>query len=75
MTSVPVSMIHVIKAYRFSVVVIVTRLRAGRLDVRVPLGAEMFLFSKMSTPGLWPPMQPTIQWVQGFFPVGKAAGV
>jgi hypothetical protein len=43
------SMIHVIKAYRFSVVVIVTKLRAGRLDVRFPLGAEMFLFSKTSS--------------------------
>jgi len=68
-------MIQVIKAYWFSVVFTVTRLRSGRLDVRITLGAEMFLFSKTSTPALWSPMQPTIQWVPGSFPGVKAVGV
>jgi hypothetical protein len=34
----------------------------------------MFLFSKTSTPALWPPMQPTLQWVPGFFPGVKRPG-
>ena len=66
-------MIHVIKAYRFSVVVVLTRLRAGMLDVRFPLGTEICLFPKTSTPALWP-MRSTIQWVPGLFPGGGGGG-
>jgi hypothetical protein len=47
---------------------------AGKSRVRIPIGQEIYLFSKTCklTLGL---TQPPLQWVSGFFPGGREAGV
>jgi hypothetical protein len=58
---------------RGSVLVIVTKLRAGRSGVRMSVRAEIFLFSKTSRPAFGP-TQPPIQWVPGAFSGVKRPG-
>lgn len=42
-----------------------TRIRAGQSGVRIPVGANIFIFSKMSSSALGP-LLPPVQWVPGY---------